>query len=213
VLRALTRLALQGTLWHELGLTLYRLLAAFALGAALGIILGLLAGSSEILAGLLRPVMSVAAGVPPISWIALALIWFGTGSLTPICVAMLVTMPVVYVAIYEGVRSLDRDLLAMAQVFGLRGVDLLRECHLPALTPHLLSGLTVGATLTVRVGVMGEFLASSTGIGSAMALARTRLNTAEVVAWVVVALGLLLGAEGLLLRPLGRRATAWRREV
>jgi len=84
--------------------------------------------------------------------------------------------------------------------------------YLPALTPHLLSGLSTAAALTVRVGVMGEFLASSTGVGSAMALARTRLETAEVLAWVVVALGLLMLAEGLLLRPLARRAAAWRKE-
>lgn len=60
---------------------------------------------------------------------------------------------------------------------------------------------------------MGEFLASSSGIGSAMALARTQLNTAQVLAWVLVALGLLFGAEGLVLRPLARRATIWRGEA
>ncbi|MDI7278067.1 MAG: ABC transporter permease subunit, partial [Anaerolineae bacterium] len=147
-----------------------------------------------------------------ISWVALALIWFGTGSAAPIAVALLVAMPAVFVATLEGTRALDRDLLAMARAFGLRGPDLLREVYLPALAPHLLSGLSVAAALTVRVGVMGEFLASSTGVGSAMALARTRLETAEVIAWVLVALALLLAAEGLLLRPLARRAAAWRKE-
>jgi len=213
VLRVLARLALHGALWRELSFTAWRLCVAFTLGAVLGTALGLLAGRSQAVAGLLRPAFSVAAGVPPISWIALALIWFGTGSLTPIFVALLVATPAVFVATLEGVRALDEDLLAMARVFGLRGPDLLRELYLPALAPHLLSGLTVGAMLTVRVGVMGEFLASSTGVGSAMALARTQLNTAEVVAWVLVALALLFGAEGLLLRPLARRAAAWREEA
>ncbi len=212
VLGVLLHLALEGSLWRELGLTIWRLLLAFGLGATLGVALGLLAGRSEVLAGLLRPAMGVAAGVPPISWIALALIWFGTGSWTPIFVAILVTMPVVFVATLEGVRAFDRDLLAMARVFGLRGPGLLREVYLPALAPHLSAGLTAGAALTVRVGIMGEFLASDRGVGSAMALARTQLDTAQVVAWVLVALGLLFAGEGLLLRPLARRAAAWRRE-
>ena len=213
VFEALARLAVEGRLWQELQVTLLRLLVAFGLGATLGISLGLVAGQSQALAHFLRPGMALAAGVPPISWLALALIWFGTGSQTPILVALLVAMPAIYIATLEGIQALDRDLLAMARVFGLRGLDLVREIYLPALAPHILSGLTVGATLTVRVGVMGEFLASSTGVGSAMALARTQLNTAEVIAWVLVALALLVGIEGLLLRPLARRASAWRKEA
>ncbi len=210
VLYALVDLAREGALWRELSVTIWRLLVAFGMGAGLGIALGLLAGQSEAVTGLLRPAMSVAAGVPPIAWVALALIWFGTGSTTPIVVALLAAMPGVFVATLEGVRALDPDLMAMARAFGLRGRDLLRELYLPALAPHLLAGLAVAATLTVRVGVMGEFLAASSGVGSALALARTQLDTAQVLAWVLVALGLLFAAEGLLLGPLRRRAGAWR---
>lgn len=179
----------------------------------MGVGLGLASGRSEALASLLRPAMGVAAGVPPISWIALALIWFGTGSMAPIVVALLVAMPAIFVATLEGMRALDRDLLAMARVFGLHGLDLFSEVLLPALAPHLLAGLATGAALTVRVGIMGEFLSATSGVGSAMALARTQLNTAEVLAWVLVSLGLLALAEGLLLAPLARRAAAWRREA
>ena len=210
-LDALAQLAAAGALWRELGITLLRLFVAFALGALLGIALGLAAGHRPAFAALLRPGMAVAGGVPPISWLALALIWFGTGDLAPIVVALLVATPVIFLATAEGVQALDRELLAMAHAYGLRGLDLLREFYLPALAPHLTTGLSAGAGLTIRVGVMGEFLASSSGIGSAMALARTRLDTAEVVAWVAVALALLLLSEGLLLRPLARRAQAWRR--
>ncbi|HOG46569.1 MAG TPA: ABC transporter permease subunit [Anaerolineae bacterium] len=212
VLGELGRLALGGRLWPALTITVARLAFAFALGSALGIALGLAAGRSAVLEALLRPGMGVAAGVPPIAWIALALIWFGTGSPTPIVVALLVTLPVVFASTTAGVHAIDRDLLAMAQVFGLRGVALVRELYLPALAPHLLAGLATAATLTVRIGIMGEFLASDTGVGSAMALARTQLNTAQVVAWVLVALALLWLSEGLLLGPLARRAAAWRTE-
>ncbi len=209
----LVGLARQGKLGHEVAITVVRLLTAFGLGVTLGVALGLAASQSEALARLLRPGMALVAGVPPISWLALALIWFGTGSLTPILVALLAATPAVFVASLEGMQALDQDLLAMARAFELAGLDLVRELYLPALVPHLVSGLTVGATLTVRVGVMGEFLAANSGIGSAMALARTQLNTAEVVAWILVALVLLVASEGLVLRPLAQRAAAWRKEV
>lgn len=213
VLAEISRLAAQGKLWPELSVTVTRLLIAYGLGVSLGIALGLIAGQRASLAQFLRPMMAVAGGFPPIAWVALALIWFGTGSLTPIVVAVLVAMPVVFVATSEGVRAIDRDLLTMVRVYGLRGRHLLREFYLPALSPYLLSGLTAAATLTVRVGIMGEFLGSNSGVGSAMALARTQLNTAGVLAWIIIALALLAGIEGLLLRPLALHTTVWRRGI
>jgi NitT/TauT family transport system permease protein len=208
--RTVVRLAVSGELWRELRVTLLRLAVAFGLGALLGTLLGLATGRNPNLVLLLRPGMSVATGLPPVAWIALALIWFGTGSLTPIFVALLVAMPVAFTATVEGMRALDADLLAMARVFALRGPDLWRELYLPALAPYLLTGLSTAAALTVRVGIMGEFLASSTGVGSAMSLARTQLNTAEVLAWVLVSLALLGLSEGLIMHPLARRAARWR---
>ena len=206
VLQALAHLAVTGELWREAATTVARLSLAYACAAVLGIGLGLVAGSRPVIAGVLKPLVGLAAAVPPIAWLALALIWFGTGSLVPIIVALLAAAPAIYSATVAGMHALDPDLSAAVKLYGLRGRLLIREYYLPALAPHLAGGLAVGATLAVRVGVMGEFLASASGIGSAMALSRTQLDTAQLLAWLIAALALTTGLD-LATGPLLRRVT------
>ncbi|MGQ9683491.1 MAG: ABC transporter permease [Anaerolineae bacterium] len=206
VLEELASLAVSGELWQETATTIVRLSMAYACATMMGVGLGLLAGSRPTVAGLLRPPMGLAAAVPPIAWLALALIWFGTGSMVPIVVATLAATPAIYGATVAGMHTLDPDLTAAVKLYGLRGRVLLREYYLPALAPSLGGGMAMGASLVVRVGVMGEFLASASGIGSAMALARTQLDTARLLAWLVAALALATALD-LVTRPLLGRLT------
>ena len=201
VLKELAGLAISGALWQEAAITIARLCIAYACATIVGVGLGLLAGSRPVISGLLRPSMSLATAVPPIAWLALALIWFGTGSLVPIVVAVLAATPAIYSATVAGMHTLDPDLTAAVKLYGLRGRVLISEYYLPALAPSLGGGMAMGASLVVRVGVMGEFLASASGIGSAMALARTQLDTARLLAWLAAALA-FAAALDLATRPL-----------
>jgi NitT/TauT family transport system permease protein len=211
--RALGEIAYSGALFREVGITLSRILIAFAVSSIVGAGLGILAGLRPTLYPFLKPALDLAQSAPPISWLVLALIWFGTGSVTPIFAAIVVALPAVFANAYQGVRSIDRDLVSMARVYGAGGATLLTDVYLPALTPHLFSALGVASSLAVRIVVMGELLGSDSGIGNALALARIYLETPQVFAWVGVTVGLLALLEGLLLRPLQLRAEAWRRQT
>ncbi|NEQ38422.1 MAG: hypothetical protein F6K40_19990 [Okeania sp. SIO3I5] len=58
---------------------------------------------------------------------------------------------------------------------------------------------------------MSELLSSETGIGAEMNIARINLDTAEVMAWVLVAVVLILISEYLVIRPVRRLLTPWRK--
>lgn len=189
---ALAGLARGGALAREVGVTMARILVAFAISAVAGTALGVLAGMRTWLYPLLKPAADLAMSAPPISWLVLALIWFGTGSATPIFTIIIVVTPVVFANAYAGARAVDRDLAGMAHVYGARGRILLEDLYLPALTTHLFAGFSVAGSLAVRIGVMGELLGSDSGIGHALALARIYLETPQVFAWVAVTVALLI---------------------
>jgi len=212
-LSALLALAQEGALFRQVGVTVWRILAAFGISALLGASVGILAGLIPWLYPLLKPAADLAIGAPPVAWLVLALIWFGTGSATPIFTVVVVATPTIFANAYAGVCAVDRDLLGMARVFGARWPVLLEDIYLPAVIPHLFAGLTVAGSLSVRLGVMGELLGSDAGIGSALALARIYLETPTVFAWVAVTVMLVILLEGGVLRPLQRRAEAWRYKV
>ena len=60
---------------------------------------------------------------------------------------------------------------------------------------------------------MSELLSSETGIGAEMNISRINLDTAEVMAWVLVAVVLILISEYLVIRPIRRLLTPWHRDM
>jgi NitT/TauT family transport system permease protein len=211
-LQALALLARQGVLANAVLVTLGRIVLAFGLSTVAGVGLGILAGLQPRVHGFLKPSADLAMAAPPITWLVLALVWFGTGAAAPIFTVIVVATPVIFANAYAGVRAVDRQLVEMAHVYGARRRDLLQDIYLPAMSPHLFAGLGVAISMGVRVGVMGELLGSDSGIGSALALARIYLDTPQVFAWVLVTVALLIVLEGVLIRPLQHYAERWRRQ-
>jgi len=209
---ALVGLARSGQLFHEVGITLVRILIAFGISSFVGIVLGIAAGLRPGLHAFLKPAVDLAMSAPPISWLVIVLVWFGTGWITPVFTAVVVATPVVFSNAYQGIRSVDQDLIDMAHIFRGGGKTILEDVYLPSLAPYLFAGLNVAGSLAVRVGVMGELLGSDSGVGNALALARIYLETPQVFAWVSVTVFLLALLEGGILRPLQRRSEAWRRQ-
>lgn len=101
-----------------LWLTTQRALAGFALSALAGAAIGIVAGYAPAVMRLVRPLLTVILGVPPIAWIVLTMIWFGTSSTTVAVTILIAALPVVFVAAAEGIASRDRGLGDMAKVFG-----------------------------------------------------------------------------------------------
>src|SRR5690606_33063918 len=98
--------------------TAERALTGFALAAGIGTLAGTAAGYSLATMRLLKPIVTVTLGVPPIAWIVLALIWFGSGNGSAVMTVVLAALPVSFAGALEGVATRDRSLDAMARVFG-----------------------------------------------------------------------------------------------
>jgi len=207
---ALWRLVREGAAGRAAWVTSVRALGGFALAAALGSSVGILAGLHPALARTLQPVVSMLLGIPPIAWIVLAMLWFGTTGLTPVFTVVVTALPICFAVAVEGAHTRDRGLEDMARSFRTPRLTLLWDVHLPHILSYLFPGWVTALGLSWKVAVMAELLASTDGIGASLALARVNLDTAEALAWVILLLVLLLAVELLVLDPLKRRLTPWR---
>jgi NitT/TauT family transport system permease protein len=191
--------------------TATRALAGFALAALAGTALGITAGYSMATIRAARPVMTVLLGVPPIAWIVLALIWFGASDGTVVATVVIAAAPIVFGAAAQGIATRDRGLDDMARVFGGNAVQRFSSLALRHLAAHLFPALAVALGTAVKVAVMAELLTSTGGIGGALAAARARLDVAAAMAWVLIAVVLLLALEYGLLQPIRSQLERWRR--
>ena len=199
-----------GAAWPEIGVTARRALAGFAISVLIGSLLGLAAGASMTASMMSRPIITVLVGMPPIAWLILALLWFGAGDGTPVFTVFIACFPIIFVGAMQGTRTLDGQLQAVAQMFGLPGWMKLTDVYLPHVVSYLFPGWITALGTAWKVVVMAELLATSDGVGAALAVTRSHLDTAASMAWIVALVGSLLAIEYLLLEPIKRKVESWR---
>ncbi|MDE2006623.1 MAG: ABC transporter permease [Rhodospirillales bacterium] len=200
------RLAASGVLLRHTLATMGRLVAGFAIAAALGVALGLAMGVSRAVEDYLLPLVSILAPIPGLAYTPLFLLWFGTGDLAVVLLVGFVSaFPVIYNT-WTGVRSVKEIWLRAARAMGAADHALFLRVVLPGALPYVLTGLRLGLAQAWRILVAAEMLAGVPwGLGWLIFGAREFLDTGAMLTGV-----LTIGVIGLILEQVVfRRLEAW----
>lgn len=192
------------------GETATRSLVGFAMAAGLGTLAGAIAGYSFASMRVLKPVVAVILGVPPISWIVLALIWFGATGGSAVATVVVAALPISFAGALEGVATRDRALDAMARVFGAGALRRFRTVTLPHLLSYLFPAWTTAVGTAWKVTVMAELLANAGGVGGELATARSLFDIPQVTAWTALVAAFALATDYGLLQPIREGVERWR---
>jgi NitT/TauT family transport system permease protein len=138
------------------------------------------------------------------------MLWFGAGDGTPVFTVFIACFPLVFIGALQGARTLDHHLKDMARVFRLPLAMKLLDLYLPHVVSYLFPAWIAALGTSWKVVVMAELLSSSDGVGAALAVSRSHLDTAATLAWIGAVVGLLLAVEYLLLEPIKREVERWR---
>lgn len=206
-LRGLVR---AGEAWPELAITARRALTGLLLAAGVGSALGLLAGLSMTASMMARPWVTLLLGMPPIAWLVLAMLWFGAGDGTPVFTVFVACLPVVFIGALQGTRTLDHHLKDMARAYRLPWRMRLFDLYLPHVAAYLFPAWITALGSSWKVAVMAELLATSDGVGAALAVTRSHLDTSASLAWICAVVGSLLVLEYALLELVKRELERWR---
>jgi NitT/TauT family transport system permease protein len=148
--------------------------------------------------------------VPPVAWLAIALLWLGPRGPTPAFTVAVTILPIVYVAAFEGLASRDARLDELSLAFRAPRRQWLTDILAPQWLGQLLPALTTALGLAWKVCVMSEVMSSGTGIGGRLATARAHLDLPETMAWVLLVTLVVLACDLALLAPLRQWLTAAR---
>jgi NitT/TauT family transport system permease protein len=205
----LAQLFVDGSIWNHLEATFLAALGGLALGLLAGALLGFLAALVPLLSELLEPVMILLNAIPRVILAPLFVIWLGIGLGSKIALAFVLVAVLTFFAVYNGIREVDVRLVERVRTLGGGPVTLVREVYIPSVTSWVLSNLRVAVGFAFTGAVVGEFVASSRGLGYLLAFAQSQFNSA-----LTIALILLIMAFVLLLFALAglaeRRLLAWR---
>ena len=199
-----------GELWPALAVTARRAFIGLALAVLAGSLLGVAAGVSMTASMMARPWVTVLLGTPPIAWLVLAMLWFGSGDGTPVFTVFIACLPVVFVGGMQGARTLERHWRDLARAYRLPWRMRVFDLYLPHVVSYLFPAWIVALGSSWKVVVMAELLSSDTGVGAQLATSRAQLDMAATLAWIGAVVLVLLALEYLLLEPIKREIERWR---
>ena len=145
-----------GSIWVDIGTTLKEAVYGFFLGAATGIIVGLVLGQNRFLADVLSPYIKIVNAIPRIILGSIFLVAFGLGTLPKVLLAAVLVFFIVFFNAFQGVREVDPNLVANVRVLGASPFQVARHVTIPsALTwiiasLHTAFGFAISARSSVR---------------------------------------------------------------
>jgi NitT/TauT family transport system permease protein len=198
-----------GRIWPHLWVTVQEALAGLAIGFLAGAALGWLAAMQRRVADVVEPFMLLLNSVPRVVVAPLFIMWFGIGLGSKIALALFLVFVVIFFAVYSGLKEVDRALVERVVVLGGSRRDLLREVYVPSVLAWVFSSLRVTVGFAFTGAVVGEFIASSRGLGYLLNFAQNSYNASLMMATVGLIMAIIVAVFAVLSR-IEQRATMWK---
>ncbi len=198
-----------GSIWLQIWVTLKEALLGFVFGVSTGIVLGVLLGQIRFLADVLGPYIKIINALPRIVLGSIFFVAFGFGTTSKVLLASVLVFFVVFFNAFQGVREVDRNLVANARVLGASRWQVVRNVVLPSALVWIIASLHVAFGFSIIGAIVGEFLGAQKGLGLVISNSQNNFNPDGVFAAMVIIGVVALSAEALIAQ-LEHRLLAWR---
>lgn len=191
--------------WTENTLvTASEVFGGYILGVSFGVMLALLFAWFRTLNNILFPLFVSLNMIPKVALGPLIIVWFSYGIQSNILISFSICFFPVLLTTARGLREVEPELIDLVRSLRASRWQMFIKIQLPGSLPYIFSGMKVGAILAVAGAIVGEFIASSRGLGFLMIQVQSTLDTpAMFMAVILISLvGVLLFLLVLLLEHL-----------
>ena len=177
-----------------------------------GVSVGLALARSKIIAAAFEPYVFVLYATPTISLVPFVSVLFGFEFWPRVLVAVLISIFPILLGTMEGARSIPRQHLDVAAIFGSNERQLWRDVIIPYVTPYAMTGIKQSIALSMAGTLVAEFFLNPDGVAAVLLQGTTIVNSAWVLAVTVfiAAIAVLLVGVGELIE---RYLVRWRQSA
>jgi NitT/TauT family transport system permease protein len=180
--------------WYHSGVTLWEALLGFAIGSALGAMLGLALSHWPIAGKSWYPYIVGFQSLPKVALAPLMVVWFGFGLEGKVFITATITFFPVLVNTMAGYQAVEPERIELARSCNASEWHLLTKIIMPSCLPFLFAGLGVASVLSILGAVVGEFVGARAGLGMLLMQFNQSMEIAPLFAII-----LLLGVIGFLM--------------
>ena len=180
--------------WYHAGITVWEALLGFAIGSALGALLGLVLSHWPLLGRSWYPYIVGFQSLPKVAIAPLMVVWFGFGLEGKVFITAIIAFFPVLVNTMAGYQAVEPERIELARSCDASEWHLLTKIIIPSCLPFLFAGLGVASVLSILGAVVGEFVGARAGLGMLLMQYNQSMEIAPLFAVI-----LLLGIIGFLM--------------
>jgi sulfonate transport system permease protein len=198
-----------GQLLEYTAVSAKRALIGFLIGAGVGFLLGLMNGMWRLMDITLNTTIQMLRNIPVLALISLMIVWFGIGEKVKIIMVAFGVFFPLYINTYHGIKALDKGLVEMGKVYGLKGFRLFTNIILPGAMSSVLVGIRLSLGAMWLILIAAETIAADAGIGYMAMTARELMQMDKVVLSIII-YALLGKVSDSIASALEKRLLKWR---
>jgi NitT/TauT family transport system permease protein len=212
IIETLVKVLISGELVSQTAITLRRMILAFALGTAPGLILGLLMGWSRKIRAFFDPLVSATLPIPKFALLPLIMLVLGVGEGSKLVTISMGIFFIILVNALAGVQGIDPIYFEAARNYGANRWQLFVKVILPGSLPMIFAGIRLALGMALLVTIATEFIAAREGLGAMTWLAWQTLRT-EVLYVGIITSAILGVIFTVIVERLRKWLIPWQEEI
>lgn len=197
-----------GVYLEHIAVTTFQVVAGFAIGSSIGLLLGVGVALSPRFAYFIYPYIVAFLSMPKVAFVPLIVLWFGLGMTSKVVTAALITFFPLMINTITGLAAADKDRIDLIRSLGGTERQVFFMLRLPTAMPYIFAGLEIAITLALIGTVVAEFLGAERGLGMLMQTMNFKMDIGGSFSILIILalLGLTLNRTLLFVR---RRVLFW----
>ncbi len=186
-------LALDGTLWTDAGISIYRMLVGFLIASALAIPIGIMIGCFKTWEAAIEPFVDFVRYMPVVAFVPLTILWAGTSDIQKFVIIFIGTFFQQVLMVMDSVKRVPSDFVGLGRTLGMSETSILRRIVLPSALPGIWDTLRISLGWAWTWLVLAELVAATSGLGYRIVVSQRYFQTQTIIGYI-----LLLGLLGLI---------------
>lgn len=186
VVKTIITLYNDNNLFNNIWTTIYETIISFSLGTIIGIIIAIILWYSNFLYKVIDPYLTIINSLPKIALGPIIIIFFGANIKSIIIMALLISVIVTIITVYNGFISTDKNKVNLLKSFSATKYQIFKLVILPSSYQTIISSLKINISMTLIGVIMGEFLVSKQGIGYLINYGSQVFNLNLVISGIII---------------------------
>lgn len=186
ILNTLINLYQTNNLFQHIWITTYETFISFTLGTLIGTFIAIILWYNKFIYKVIDPYLTILNSLPKVSLGPILIIWVGANIKSIIVMALLVSVIITIITVYNGFISTDYNKIKLLKSFNATKIQTLKHLILPSNYPTIISSLKINISMSLIGVIMGELLVSKQGIGYLIMYGSQVFNLDLVITGIII---------------------------